>query len=151
MKGSGKEGLVLCDVPGLIAGAADGVGLGHAFLRHVERCHVILHLIDATSNDPIADYTMLNREIVRYGTGQLAAMPQVVVVNKIDALEGRAGEDWEEGLKVKWSSREELETQIREVMPHTRLMWMSAKEREGVEDLMARLAAFVKKVKDSKE
>jgi len=141
----------LCDVPGLIAGAADGVGLGHAFLRHVERCHVILHLIDATSNDPIADYTMLNREIMRYGTGQLAQMPQVVVVNKIDALEGRAGADWEEGLSVKWSSREELESRIREVMPHTRLMWMSAKEREGVEELMTRLAAFVKKVKEAKE
>ena len=151
IKGSGKEGLVLCDVPGLIAGAADGVGLGHAFLRHVERCHVILHLIDSTSNDPIADYTMLNREIVRYGTGQLAQMPQVVVVNKIDALEGRASEDWEEGLSVKWSSREALEAQLREVMPHTRLMWMSAKEREGVEDLMTRLSAFVKKVKDEIE
>ena len=150
-KGSGKEGLVLCDVPGLIAGAADGVGLGHAFLRHVERCHVILHLIDATSNDPIADYNMLNREIVRYGTGQLATMPQVVVVNKIDALDGKPSEDWEEGLRVKWSSREELETQLRKVMPHSRLMWMSAKERNGVEDLMARLAAFVKKVKDAKE
>ena len=151
IKGSGKEGLVLCDVPGLIAGAADGVGLGHAFLRHVERCHVILHLIDATSNDPIADYTMLNREIARYGTGQLAEMPQVVVVNKVDVLEGRAREEWEEGLKVKWSSRGELETKLREVMPHTRLMWMSAKEREGVEDLMARLASFVKKVKESHE
>lgn len=114
-------------------------------------CSVILHLIDATSNDPIADYTMLNREIVRYGTGQLAEMPQVVVVNKVDALEGRAREKWEEGLRVKWSSRQELEAQLREVMPHTRLMWMSAKEREGVEDLMTRLATFVKRVKDAKE
>jgi GTP-binding protein len=151
VKGSGKEGLVLCDVPGLIAGAADGVGLGHAFLRHVERCHVILHLIDATSNDPLADYTMLNREIIKYGTGQLAEMPQVVVVNKIDALEGHASEDWEEGLRVKWSSRTELEEKLRAIMPHSRLMWMSAKERDGVEDLMTRLAAFVKKVKEVKE
>jgi GTP-binding protein len=150
VKGSGKEGLVLCDVPGLIAGAADGVGLGHAFLRHVERCHVILHLIDATSNDPIADFEMLNREIVRYGTGQLAQMPQVAVVNKVDAFEGGASEDWEEGLSVKWS-REELEAKLCEVMPHTRLMWMSAKEKDGVEDLMSRLATFVKKVKDTKE
>lgn len=94
---------------------------------------------------------MLNREIVRYGTGQLAEMPQVVVVNKLDALEGRKGEEWEEGLRVKWSSKEELEAQLREAMPHTRLMWMSAKEREGVEDLMRRLAAFVKKVKEAKE
>ena len=94
---------------------------------------------------------MLNREVVRYGTGQLAEMPQVVVINKVDALEGRAGEEWEEGLRVKWSSRKELEEKLREVMPHTRLMWMSAKERDGVEDLMTRLAAFVKKVKDAKE
>jgi GTP-binding protein len=69
------------DVPGLIAGAAQGVGLGHAFLRHVERCHVILHLVDATSNDPVADFAMLNSEITRFGSGQLAQMPQVVVVN----------------------------------------------------------------------
>ncbi len=81
------------DVPGLIAGAAQGVGLGHAFLRHVERCHMILHLVDATSNDPVADFEMLNRELVNYGTGQLARMPQVVVINKINELQGR-GEDW---------------------------------------------------------
>lgn len=145
-KGAGSDGLVLCDVPGLIAGAANGIGLGHAFLRHVERCHVICHLIDATSNDPIADYEMLNGEIIKYGTGQLAQMPQVVVINKVDAFEGKANEDWEEGLQVKLK-REELEEQIRAVMPHTRLMWMSAKEKEGVDDLMLRLAAFVKKVK----
>ena len=147
---AGSDGLVLCDVPGLIEGASQGRGLGHAFLRHVERCHVILHLVDATSNDPIADYEMINREIVKYGTGQLAKMPQVVVVNKVDAFDGRAAEDWEEGLQVKFS-RKELEAKLKETMPHTRLMWMSAKEHEGVDDLMARLAAFVKKVKQSNE
>lgn len=113
---SGSDGLVLCDVPGLIAGAAQGVGLGHAFLRHVERCHVILHLIDATSNDPVADYRMLNQEVVKYGTGQLSSMPQVVVVNKMDVFDASGGEDWEDGLKVQWT-KEELEAQIKEVMP----------------------------------
>ena len=135
------------DVPGLIAGAAQGVGLGHAFLRHVERCHVILHLIDATSNDPIADLKMLNRELVNYGTGQLGRMPQVVVVNKIDALEGR-GEDWESGLKTKLT-KEQLEKELNDAMSHSRLMWMSAKERDGVDDLMTRMAMFVKKVKSA--
>ena len=129
----------------MISGASKGVGLGHAFLRHVERCHVILHLIDATSNDPVADFQMLNRELVNYGTGQLGRMPQVVVVNKLDALEGR-GEDWESGLKAKFT-REELEEKLMEAMTHTRLMWMSAKEGEGVDELMTRMAAFVKKVK----
>jgi GTP-binding protein len=125
-----------------------GVGLGHAFLRHVERCHVILHLVDATSNDPIADFEMLNRELVNYGTGQLANMPQVVVVNKLDALEGRAGEDWEEGLRTKLT-RQELEAKLTATMSHSRLMWMSAKERDGVDDLMVRMASFVKKVKET--
>ena len=73
-------------------------------------------------------------------------MPQVVVVNKLDALEGRGGEDWEQGLKTKLS-REELEEKLTKVMSHSRLMWMSAKEKEGVDDLMIRMAMFVKKVK----
>ena len=132
----------------MIAGAAKGVGLGHAFLRHVERCHVILHLVDATSNDPVADFRMLNRELVNYGTGQLAKMPQVVVVNKLDALEGRAAETWQEGLTTRFS-RDDLEKQLKEAMPHSRLLWMSAKERDGVDDLMIRMSAFVKKVKES--
>jgi GTP-binding protein len=162
---SGGEGLVLCDVPGLVKGASRGVGLGHAFLRHVERCHVILHLIDATSDDPVADFQMLNRELVKYGTGQLAQMPQVVVVNKLDALErsrqgqgnvgmasGKDDDDssspsWEDGLETRVSSREELEVQLKEVMSHSRLMWMSAREGDGVDDLMMRMATFVKKVK----
>lgn len=173
-EGAGSSGLVLCvsplrvmdwksfgfnclisiffcflkDIPGLIAGAAQGVGLGHAFLRHVERCHVILHLVDATSNDPIADFEMLNREIQKYGSGQLAKMPQVVVVNKVDAFAGSASEEWEKGLKTKLS-REELESKLKETMSHTRLMWMSAKEKEGVDDLMTRMAGFVRKVKEA--
>ena len=142
------RGLILCDVPGLIEGAARGVGLGHAFLRHVDRCHVILHLVDATSNDPIADYEMLNREMVAYGTGQLARMPQVVVVNKMDAYEEGSGEAWEEGLRVRFS-KEELAQKVKEVMPHSRLLWMSAKEKDGVDDLMGRLASFVQKVKET--
>jgi GTPase len=137
-------------VPGLIAGAAQGVGLGHAFLRHVERCHVILHLIDATSNDPIADFLMLNREISKYGNGQLAQMPQVVVVNKVDAYYAGGEEQWEQGLSTRLS-REELETKLKQVMTHSRLMWMSAKEKEGVDDLMTRMSSFVKKVKDGKQ
>ncbi|KAL3935523.1 MAG: hypothetical protein SGARI_002936, partial [Bacillariaceae sp.] len=136
--GSGGEGLILCDVPGLIEGASQGVGLGHAFLRHVERCHVILHLVDATAEDPINDFTMLNQELIRYGTGQLAQMPQVVVVNKLDALDENP-----EDCKY---SREELAEHLQATMSHSRMMWMSAKEGDGVDEVMKRLAAFVKKV-----
>jgi GTPase len=158
----GNDGLVLCDVPGLIQGAAKGAGLGHAFLRHVERCHVILHLIDASSNDPLRDFEMINKELVQYGTGQLAQMPQVVVVNKLDLLEGgnsghtsetsdsevsiRGQEEWEKGLKTRFN-KSELESKLKEAMSHSRLMWMSAKDKDGVDDLMIRLSSFVKKVK----
>ena len=81
---------------------------------------------------------MLNRELVNYGTGQLAQMPQVVVVNKLDILK----ED-PDSCKL---SPEELEEQLKQAMSHSRLMWMSAKEGDGVDELMKRLAGFVKKV-----
>lgn len=109
---------------------------------------MILHLVDATSIDPVADFQMLNREIIRYGTGQLAKMPQVVVVNKLDAFEGKGAEEWESGLKTKFT-KEELQEKLNECMPHSRLMWMSAKEKDGVDDLMIRMQTFVQKVKDT--
>jgi len=85
-------------------------------------------------------------------------MPQIVVVNKIDAWEdgtgtgteggGGGGEEWEKGLETR-VGKERLEEDLKEAMTHTRLMWMSAKERDGVDDLMGRMAGFVKKVKES--
>jgi GTP-binding protein len=141
-KAAGSTGIVLCDVPGLIAGAADGVGLGHAFLRHVERCRVILHLVDATNEDPEGDFTMVNDEIRRYGNGNLAKMPQVVVVNKIDA--------WEEmGPKEFTRRKTELEAKLMATMGHSRLLWVSAKERKNVDELMLRINAYVLKIKES--
>jgi GTP-binding protein len=139
---AGSAGLVLCDVPGLVKGAADGVGLGHAFLRHVERCRAILHIVDATSQDPVSDYKMVNEEILKYGGKEgLANMPQVVVINKVDAAFGAIDDKGEEERLKK-----ELEDKIKAAMPHTRLMWMSAKEREGVDDLMARMAAYLRQI-----
>jgi agmatine/peptidylarginine deiminase len=66
----------------------------------------------------------------------------------VDAFAGSASEEWEKGLKTKLS-REELESKLKETMSHTRLMWMSAKEKEGVDDLMTRMAGFVRKVKET--
>jgi len=141
--GTGGNGLVLCDVPGLIEGASRGIGLGHAFLRHVERCHVILHLVDATAEDPVGEFKMLNAELIKYGTGQLARMPQVVVINKTDAYDNDYGDG---SVKKPRFSLQELEAQLKDAMSHSRLMQMSAIEGEGVDDLMVRLSAFVKKV-----
>lgn len=130
----------------MIDGAAEGAGLGHAFLRHVERCHVILHLVDATSIDPLGDFRMVNAELCRYGDGTLSLKPQVVVVNKIDAWDNRKMEEFEKGLTVKYSRRT-LETELLTVMTHKRFFMMSAKHREGVDELMGKMYAFVQKVK----
>jgi GTPase len=78
------DGTVFADIPGLIAGAHAGVGLGHDFLRHIERTRLLLHLIDLTSLDPIADYQVIQSELVAYGRG-LSSRPQIIALNKIDA------------------------------------------------------------------
>ena len=80
------DGTVFADIPGLISGASEGVGLGHDFLRHIERTRVLLHLIDATSDDPIRDYQTIQQELEAYGHG-LPQRPQIIALNKIDAVD----------------------------------------------------------------
>ena len=77
---------VLADLPGLIEGAAEGRGLGHRFLGHVERCGAILHLVDGTQDDVVAAYRTIRAELVAYGAA-LADKPEIVGLNKIDALD----------------------------------------------------------------
>ena len=76
---------VVADIPGLIEGASEGKGLGDQFLAHVERCAVLLHLIDGTSGDPMHDYQAIIKEIGNYGV--ISDKPRVTVLNKIDALD----------------------------------------------------------------
>ncbi|MGJ8583283.1 MAG: GTPase ObgE [Marinosulfonomonas sp.] len=77
---------VVADIPGLIEGASDGRGLGDTFLGHVERCAVLLHLVDGTADDVVTDYQTIITELEQYGGG-LAEKPRVTVLNKIDALD----------------------------------------------------------------
>jgi GTP-binding protein len=81
---SGRE-FVLADIPGLIEGAHEGAGLGDRFLGHVERCRVLLHLVDATAADPAADYETIRAELAAHGHG-LEDKPEVVALSKVDAL-----------------------------------------------------------------
>ena len=77
---------VMADIPGLIEGASQGVGLGHAFLRHVERCRMLVHILDAAGSegrDPIEDFCIINRELEKFHP-ELALRPQIVAANKID-------------------------------------------------------------------
>jgi GTPase len=78
--------LTVADVPGLIEGASDGVGLGHEFLAHLERANLLLHVIDASKVDSAARFATIDRELAAYGAG-LEARPQAVVLNKIDLLQ----------------------------------------------------------------
>ncbi len=75
--------VVMADIPGLIEGAAEGAGLGHDFLRHVQRTRVLIHMIDGLSEDPLADYSQINSELALFDT-KLGSKPQIVVLNKID-------------------------------------------------------------------
>jgi GTP-binding protein len=77
---------VLADIPGLIEGAADGAGIGDRFLGHIERCKVLLHLVDATEEDPVGNYRIVRGELDAYGAG-LIDKPQVIGLNKVDAIE----------------------------------------------------------------
>ena len=99
----GGSGFVIADIPGLIEGASEGVGLGHEFLRHIERTKVIVHVVDAASvegRDPVADIYAINQELSAYNP-DLLKKPQVIAANKIDAVYGEMN-DVIEGLKAEF-------------------------------------------------
>ncbi|WP_298679736.1 GTPase ObgE [uncultured Lentibacter sp.] len=118
---------VIADIPGLIEGAHEGVGLGVRFLGHVERCACLLHLVDGTSGDPVGDYTTIISELEAYG-GALADKPRVTVLNKIDAL------DPEERAFLK----EEVEAAT-----GVKLLLMSGVTGEGVTDVLRALRSEI--------
>ncbi|SHG74350.1 GTP-binding protein [Cognatiyoonia sediminum] len=118
---------VVADIPGLIDGASEGRGLGVLFLGHVERCAVLLHLIDGTSGDPVGDYRTIIQELEAYGGG-LADKPRVTVLNKIDAL------DAEERAFLK----EEIENET-----GVSLKLMSGASTEGTQDVLRALRSEI--------
>ncbi len=84
-----ERGFVAADIPGLIEGAADGAGLGHSFLRHVDRCRLLLHVVDISAfegRDPVDDIIVINRELECYSP-ELATRPQIIIANKLDSLD----------------------------------------------------------------
>ncbi len=92
---------VMADIPGVIEGAGEGAGLGHQFLRHVERCRLLLHVVDVSGSegrDPIEDFETINKELEVFSP-ELATRPQIVVANKIDMVEPEALEKFREYVK----------------------------------------------------
>ena len=86
---------VIADIPGLIEGASEGVGLGHEFLRHIERTRVMIHVVDVASTegrDPVDDINKINKELEAYNP-EIAKRPQIIAANKTDAIYVEEGEE----------------------------------------------------------
>ncbi len=114
------DGTVFADIPGLIEGAHQGAGLGHDFLRHIERTRLLLHLVDATAEDPIADYHIIQQELQAYGRG-LAERPQILALNKVDAVDEKTVE----------AIAQQLTT-----ISQTSIFQISAVTRKGLDELL---------------
>jgi GTPase len=125
--GIGGKEFVLADIPGLIEGASEGIGLGHRFLGHVERCRVLLHLIDGTQDDVVAAYKTIRGELEAYAD-HLAAKDEVLVLNKIDAL-------LDEEIEEKVALLEKASGQ--------KVMTISAATSDNVEDLLYKLIDII--------
>ena len=90
---------VIADIPGLIEGASDGAGLGHEFLRHVERCRFLLHIVDLTAENPVENYKIINNELKKHSEG-LSKLYQILVLNKIDSVEKEALDKFVEEFSI---------------------------------------------------
>ncbi|MBV8970750.1 MAG: GTPase ObgE [Sphingomonadaceae bacterium] len=127
----GRE-FVLADIPGLIAGAADGVGIGDRFLGHIERCRILLHLVDAGGEDPVAAYRSVRDELDAYGGG-LAEKPEVVALTKADLVEPKALAKLQRKL-AKAAGAE--------------VLTLSAATREGIDPVLDRLTEAVGRTRE---
>ena len=129
------ESFVLADIPGLIEGAAEGVGLGHDFLRHVERTKVLIHIVDISGlegRDALDDFDKINGELKLYNE-KLATRPQVVVANKMDILEDES---------IFEEFKNELEKRGYKVFK------MSAATRQGVDDVIAYVSELLREAEE---
>lgn len=115
------DGFVIADIPGLIEGASEGVGLGYEFLRHVERCRFLIHIVDITQENPLENFKIINNELKKHSE-ELANRYQIVVLNKIDALDEEMVED--------------VVSQFKEYLPNKEIFTMSAVTKQNVEELM---------------
>lgn len=131
----GTKGFVIADIPGLIEGASEGIGLGHEFLRHIERTKVIIHIVDAAGTegrDPIEDIYAINKELEAYNP-EIATRPTVIAANKIDAI-------YEEDSDVLKRIKAEFEPKGIDVFP------ISAVSGQGVKELLYRVNEMLQEI-----
>ncbi len=121
-----ERSFVVCDLPGLIEGASEGKGLGYQFLQHIERCGVLIHLLDVGRDDIIDDYKSIRKELKAFSP-ELAKKPEFVVLNKIDLVSGDV-KPWTDALK---------KAKIKVFAT------VSAATHDGTDDLMKKLLPIV--------
>lgn len=143
----GADGFVIADIPGLIEGASQGVGLGHEFLRHIERTRVLIHMVDAASTegrDPLEDIEAINKELEAYNP-EIATRPQVIAANKIDCF-AQSGESsyTEQGEMALAKLKETFEPQGMRVFP------ISAVSGQGVRELLYYTKQLLDEVEEDK-
>ncbi|NCF48230.1 MAG: GTPase ObgE [Bacteroidetes bacterium] len=131
--GVDEREFVVADIPGLIEGAHHGAGLGHRFLGHVERCRVLLHLVDVTSDDPVQSWKILRDELAAYGSG-LDTKTEIIVLTKLDAAPEGYAEDVRDAL-LKAGAGE--------------IMWMSSVTGANVKLVLRRLLALIDSAREA--
>lgn len=129
VRGVNGDGFVVADIPGLIEGASEGVGLGHDFLRHVERCRFLVHLVDLTEENPFDNYKIINNELEKHSQ-KLASLYQIIALNKIDAID------------------EEKKAEMLEIFKteSDKIFMISAVTGDGIQELVTYMSEMVKKI-----
>lgn len=131
-------GFIIADIPGLIEGAAEGVGLGHDFLRHIERTRVLIHVVDAAASegrDPVEDIEKIDHELLSYDA-DMSKRPQVIAANKLDLLDETGREEVLSRLRLRFEKDE------------TRVFPISAATGEGIKELLYYVSEIASRHRD---
>jgi len=137
LPGAERQTMVLADIPGLLEGAHEGHGLGQAFLRHLERCRILLHVVDGSAEDPLYNFKSIQNELELFNP-ELAKKPQVVVINKMDLPHVR--ERWEE-----------IRDMIKKEAGHGRVDGISAAANKNIMPILVKVKAMLDKMPPASE
>ncbi|MBR5304769.1 MAG: GTPase ObgE [Candidatus Gastranaerophilales bacterium] len=128
------DGFVIADIPGLIEGASEGLGLGHEFLRHVQRCKLLLHVVDISKDDSIENYKKINNELQKFDS-ELAKREQILVLNKLDLA------DFEHALEIEKNFREKFNIKNNSYI-------ISTATKDGIKELLNYLYVKLDEIED---
>ena len=130
------DGFVIADIPGLIEGASEGLGLGHEFLRHVQRCKLLLHVVDISKEDSMINYEKINKELQRFDS-ELSKREQILVLNKSDIVDGEHAQEIKEEFIKKFNIKNEV-------------FITSTATKQGIKELLNHLYIKLDEIEDIK-